>query len=210
MPEREYKRLTRARPRSQISVAITSRVSLWEGKDHLLLIDTNGYTENYRRFYFRDIQAISIGQTNGRAVWNGIWGALTGVTAALWLPHFASLQGPPALWEILVASGTILLFGLPLIINNLLGTACVCLIQTAVQHEELAPLRRVRAANRIIQRLMPAITAAQGVVQTAPSPTAAPETTIASGTETTSIPSETVATTSLEAEDPNAPPRIAP
>jgi hypothetical protein len=207
MAEREYKRLTRSRPRSQFSIAVTSRVSLWEGKDHLLLIDTNGYTENYRRFYFRDIQTISVSQTNGRAVWNGIWGALTGVTAALWLPHFAGLRTAPQLWEVLAASGTLLFFALPLLINNLLGSTCVCLIQTAVQHEELAPLRRARAANRIIQHLLPTITAAQPADQAAPIQAASPGPAGASTTVISSTPAESVEP-SAEAEDPNLPPRI--
>jgi len=210
MAEREYKRLTRSRNRSQFSIAVTSRVSLWEAKDHLLLIDTNGYTENYRRFYFRDIQAFSIGQTNGRAIANGILGALTGITVVLWLPHFASLRSAPELWEVLVAIATVMLFAVPLVINNLLGSTCVCLIQTAVQHEHLAPLRRVRAANRIIQRLLPAITAAQaGVTQIAPSSAESAAIPITSVTETISSPAETPAPRA-EVEDPNAPPQIVP
>ena len=46
-----------------MSIVSTSRASLWVGKDHLLCIDTNGYTETYKRFYFRDIQAVILRKT---------------------------------------------------------------------------------------------------------------------------------------------------
>src|SRR5437016_13358775 len=32
--------------------------SLWEGEDHLLLVRGTRFAEDYRRFYYRDIQAI--------------------------------------------------------------------------------------------------------------------------------------------------------
>ena len=43
----------------------TSRAlcTVWMGSDHLLLVSRAGYTENYKRFYFRDIQAIIIRKT---------------------------------------------------------------------------------------------------------------------------------------------------
>ena len=43
----------------------TSRAmcTVWLGRDHLLLVSRAGYTENYKRFYFRDIQAIIIRKT---------------------------------------------------------------------------------------------------------------------------------------------------
>ena len=61
MPEKEYIRLARGR-RSNIAGFSTSGgyASLWQGKDHLLSIDSSGYTEEYKRFYYRDIQAIII------------------------------------------------------------------------------------------------------------------------------------------------------
>ena len=72
MPEKEYHRLTRARPRSAFAVAFISRSSLWLGRDHLLCVDSSGYTETYKRFYFRDIQAVTIVATKRRTVFNGV------------------------------------------------------------------------------------------------------------------------------------------
>src|SRR5213082_404842 len=81
MPEKEYQRLTRARPRSRFAVVSSGNSSLWLGKDHLLCIDTSGYTENYKRFYFRDIQALLIRKT-GRRKW---WGLVFAVLAVAFL-----------------------------------------------------------------------------------------------------------------------------
>ena len=38
--------------------------SLWIGEDHLLLVELRGFTETYRRFYFRDVQAIILRRTD--------------------------------------------------------------------------------------------------------------------------------------------------
>ena len=72
MPEIHYQRLTYSRGRSAFAVAVQSRASLWLGPDHLLCVDTNGYSETYKRFYFRDIQAITIRESARRNVWNSI------------------------------------------------------------------------------------------------------------------------------------------
>ncbi|MCP4020485.1 MAG: hypothetical protein GY729_01465, partial [Desulfobacteraceae bacterium] len=37
---------------------------LWIGRDHLLLVESTGISENYKRFYFKDIQAINLLKTN--------------------------------------------------------------------------------------------------------------------------------------------------
>ena len=47
-----YRRLTRSR------AGVGSYSSLWLGADHVMQLSSTGYTESYRRFYFRDIQAI--------------------------------------------------------------------------------------------------------------------------------------------------------
>src|SRR5262245_28041832 len=51
-------------------------VRLYVGPDHLLSVTSSGYTENYRRFYFRDIQSITVRKSNLGKVWNIVWGVL--------------------------------------------------------------------------------------------------------------------------------------
>ncbi len=161
MPEKEYQRLTRARSRSAFGVFSISRSSLWLGKDHLLCIDSSGYTENYKRFYFRDIQALSVVLTNRRTIWNGV----------LLVPIVICLAGlANALFSLPRKDGAVMVawlvsiavFVLPLLINSLLGPTCTCFVRTAVQIEELPSLNRVRRARQVLDRVRPFITAAQG------------------------------------------------
>jgi hypothetical protein len=160
MAETNYKRLTRARARSAFAVAFMSRSSLWLGGDHLLGVDSNGYTETYKRFYFRDIQAVMIRETNRRTIWNGV---LLVPIVICFAGLMASLFSPQRnivviiTWSIFAS-----VFLLPFVINNLLGTSCSCQLRTAVQVEELPSLCRVRQARKILEKIQPLIAAAQG------------------------------------------------
>ena len=76
--EREYIKLTPLRQRSGFGIISTSRSNLWLAKDHLLCVETEGYTESYKRFFFQDLQAITLRRTSrGRLL-----GAVTGGIAA--------------------------------------------------------------------------------------------------------------------------------
>lgn len=157
MAQREYIRLTRSHARSGLAVIIAWRSSLWLAKDHLLCIDTNGYTENYKRFYFRDIQAVSLRKTQRALVGNIVLGgcaALFGIGAlSVGVAGFDIV-----LW--IVTGLLLLLLGL----NILGGSSCVCQLKTAVQTEELPALNRVRRARKILKRIRPFIEEAQGPV----------------------------------------------
>src|SRR5438045_8577020 len=83
MAEKEYQRLTRARSRSAFGIVSTGRSSLWLGKDHLLSIESTGYTENYKRLYFRDIQGICIRKTELGKIWNLVFTVLGGLLGLL-------------------------------------------------------------------------------------------------------------------------------
>jgi len=165
MPEKEYQRLTPARSRSEYAVAFTSRSSLWLGKDHLLCIDSSGYTETYKRFYFRDIQTVIIVISKRRVVWNWVLGPLTAIFLVLLLgslPYTGSTGSNSNLGEIVFFAFLGFVFALPLLINNILGPSCVCHLRTAVQIEELPPLNRLRRARKALNRLRPFMVAAQG------------------------------------------------
>ena len=68
MAEKEYKKLAGS-GRSFISVN-----TVWMGRDHLLAVETVGYTEHYRRFYFKDIQAFLVQRNRHRmlATWSSV------------------------------------------------------------------------------------------------------------------------------------------
>lgn len=130
--------------------------SLWAGPDHLLAIDSRGFSEDYKRFYYKDIQAFITRKTLQGKIQNILFGIFCGLFIL-----FAILTGNgwAIFWEILTG-----LFLLLLLANWLLGPTCVCHIQTAVQSEKLPSLSRLNTAKKTISRIKPMIHEAQGVL----------------------------------------------
>jgi len=157
-----YKRLTRERvPRQFTFTAVSaSRSSLWLGDDHLLLLDRNGFTEKYKRFYFRDIQAITIRATTTRLNWN----RFLVILATIIMIIGALISQLQAVGMIVTVIITGVICGIPLFFNNLFGPTCACQIRTAVQTEELPSLCRVKQVNRVLNRMRPLIAEAQGQI----------------------------------------------
>jgi hypothetical protein len=163
MAEREYQRLTRPRSRRKgllTFVIFVKRSSLWLGKDHLLNVDSSFFAEEYKRFYFRDIQAIIIRRTERRKIWNFVLTLvvlLSFAPAARQLPDLSSdsfLSVVIAIWFSILALG--------LLANNLLGSSCTVHLRTAVQIEELPSLNRIRRTRKVLDRVRPLIVAVQG------------------------------------------------
>ena len=152
MSEQEYIRLTRLRRRrGKFLEAISSYGSLWLGKDHLLSVSSTRFSEDYKRFYFRDIQAFTIVQTRRREVWNLILSILLVLGVLIAAQSFSRMAA-------LIVS----LVGVPLLLyNNLMGPTCMVYIRTAVQVEELPSLTRVRRAQKVIARIRPLIQSMQ-------------------------------------------------
>src|SRR6516162_3063872 len=116
MAEKKYHRLTRERGPAQFSVAAITRSSLWLGDDHLLLVECTGYSETYKRFFFRDIQAITISKTKVRVVWNWVWGVLVAIAGLIiWA---SSHDASSATGAIVAAIIVLIIFGIPLLLNN--------------------------------------------------------------------------------------------
>ena len=139
------------------AIAVREISRLYLGKDHLLRVNNNGYTENYRRFYFSDIQALVIGRTNRWKLWNIVWSIL-GSGCLIWLFSIELLGGRIALG---IFAGLFLLF---LAVNAFSGPTCKVRIYTRTGCEPLPSLRRLRHANKVLSRLKPLIQEVQGVV----------------------------------------------
>ena len=202
MAKKEYHRLTRPRiRRTSFFTVTTSRASLWLGKDHLLAIDSTGYVEAYKRFYFRDIQAVILTGSKRRLVWNWLLGIPTVVCLWIWAADIISNQSSIGG----TITGTIItsLFAIPLLVNNLLGPTCNCHLRTAVQIEDVPSLGRLRRARRVLTRIRPLIIAAQG--QLTPDEIATRLRELARTAAVAPGP----ASPSVVADDPNAPPRMA-
>jgi len=159
MAEPEYQRLTRARRRATMGfAAYAGFASLWLGKDHMLCIESTGYTEEYKRFYYRDIQAIIIRRTNYRLIWSLI------VAVPLLVFVFCAM-GSSSSGEIGLAVflGIIAgMLGIILFLNLIYGPTVRCYLKSAVQTEELPSLNRLRRVRKAMVRLRPLIAAAQG------------------------------------------------
>ena len=79
-PEIKYTRLPGKGLRRQGFVAVVrTYCTLWLAKDHILNVDNRVFSEDYKRFYFSDIQAIITQKTNRGKVWNLILMTLIGL-----------------------------------------------------------------------------------------------------------------------------------
>ena len=143
-----YKKLSRHRR----NAAGYSR--LWLAEDHLLLVTSSGYSEEYRRFFFPDIQALIVRRTR----WSTGLNWTLGLSSALFgaLGFTVPNEGGIVLWSI---AGICLIAAL---INMALGPTCSVQIQTAIAKHPLEPINRLREARKVIAQLAPLIRAVQG------------------------------------------------
>jgi hypothetical protein len=133
------------------------RITLYLAPDHLLYISGTGFTESYRRFYYRDIHALTVRKTITGLLFNALWGTLLffSIIGALSADSAEGWVG----WGIPGA-----LFVVLLLINVLRGPTCVCEIHTAVQTRRLYSVNRLRRAERFLGLLRPLLLVAQGQI----------------------------------------------
>lgn len=132
------------------------RCSLWQAADHLLWVQGNLMQEHYKRFYYKDIQAVILCRNRRRLLWSIVWGALLGLSGLSGLAISSGGAGfvvLSAVWALLLA------------INLLCGPSCDVYLQTAVQLEKLTSLGRVRTAAKALDRIRTAAEQAQGALQ---------------------------------------------
>lgn len=122
------------------------RSLLFLGEDHLLCVYNKRFEEEYRRFYFKDIQALIVRRNRRDLLWNIIFLFLIIIT----------LYIGTDLWPVAAFLGGLIF------INRLLGPTCICHIQTAVSKEALPSLHRVKNAQKVINRIIPHIEIEQG------------------------------------------------
>ena len=152
---KKYQKLPGRGMRRGAFLQVTATFSrLWLGEDHLLLVDSNGFAESYKRFFFRDIEAIVLTRTRRGLIWNWVW-----LTLAL-LCGIGCFFTSGA-WRI--SLGVVMAFFLFFaLLNFLFGPTCNCQLTTAAQTEQLASLHRVRRATKVLAQLRPLIAGAQG------------------------------------------------
>ncbi len=135
----------------------TSRAlcTVWMAQDHLLLILRTGYTEKYKRFYFRDIQAIITRKTVTSLVGNIIL-VILALGFFLWAGDISDPAG--RIVTALIGGFFLFLF----LLSLWRGSTCVTQIKTAVQTEQLAAWNRMRAARKGMAMIRPRLLEAQG------------------------------------------------
>jgi hypothetical protein len=156
-----YTRLTRS------PVSLFSYKSLWLAADHIMQVDSSGYSESYQRFQFLDIQGFFIRDSARRIYWNLFWGMIA-LTAGLAFIG-GVINGDLGVSPVFLFIATVFL-----IWNNALGVSCRVYLVTRVQTVALGSLVRKRKARKVLGRLQPLIEAAQSGLIKAASPAAAP------------------------------------
>ena len=132
--------------------------SVWLGPDHLLLVRSMRFREEYRRFHMRDIQAISIASAprfhiSTRSIVIGfLW--LVALTFAWPRGTWAQV----ALWVVAAA-----LVGTWFYVSA--ACSCVCRIYTAVSRDDIPSIYRTWTARKFMRRVEPHIVDAQGAIE---------------------------------------------
>ena len=137
---------------------------LWQGPDHLLSLSFSSFGERNKRFYFRDIQAITIESTDTGKYFNVTFGLIIALFGVLLFFPGLVTDGDAALgfgilMGIVLVPSTILL-----IVNLVLGGTCTCRIHTAVQTESMRGLSRTRTAMKFANKVIPLIEQSQGAI----------------------------------------------
>ncbi|MBM3736639.1 MAG: hypothetical protein FJW39_12720 [Acidobacteria bacterium] len=144
---------------------------VWAGDGHILHVDNTRFHENYQRFRFDEIQAVTYTQKGSLALlqWAGLVTLVLIYAAVLWAAG---------------TGGVAIFFGIffvpliaALIVDIANGPRCVCMLQTAVGAHHLTAVSRVKRAREFLDAVEPLIREAQGEspVPAAPAP-ASPET----------------------------------
>ncbi len=131
---------------------------LWIGRDHLLLVQSTGISETYRRFYFKDIQALNLVRQKGPSYGKWLRLLLVLITGALGVVCWKNGAMP---MDIIL--GVLCLAGLFFTVRSFLkGPGCECWIYSSVQKEKLSCVNTMKTAQKFMDLIVPKIEAAQG------------------------------------------------
>jgi uncharacterized integral membrane protein len=137
---------------------MSAQHSLWQGEDHLLLVERHFYQERYRKFPYRDIEACIVTKTQTQKLYTIFFGG------ALFLFSLIAFIYSHQAW-VLYSFGTgALLSALLLATNVILGPSCHLAIQTMVQCTRVRCVSRARSAEKLIKKIAPLIEGVQGVL----------------------------------------------
>ncbi len=146
-PTQEYRRLP---GRSGLLI----RHSLWMKSDHLLRVRANPFSQQYRRYYFADIQALVLTELHGTAAFYWYAAAVSlGVLSGL------LVNNSHPIWGALSGIFAALAFYLGWRVPN-----CVCYLKTSVSTDKLPSMRHLSAARAAVPMVILEIEKAQGTL----------------------------------------------
>jgi len=131
--------------------------SLWLGPDHVLAVNSLRFREEYKRYYFRDIQALVVARSPRFHL-----STRAAVLGFFWLIAFASFYQLP--YGALVVG----ILGVLLVASWVYFSAvcsCTCRIHTAVSQDRLPSVYRIWVARRFLRVLEPHIFGVQGSLE---------------------------------------------
>lgn len=124
--------------RNFLQVALRSRI--FRGADHMLIMQSTGYTEEYKRIFYRDIRYVEIRKSR-RQLWIGV---ISGGMTLFFL----------LLYAMKVPGGVAITLGLPFLIvflvNLFKGPTCECYISTSVQTLKIPTPRRMNKVDTLV------------------------------------------------------------
>ncbi len=163
-----------------------ARSSLWLGGDHLLMVEESNFCERYKRFYLKDIKAITVNKTGYfKKLFGGfgmfllawaIFGVLLAFVGAFcfaelngikWLDMFFLIQSIVGFCILGTAVGIAAISLAILIFNYFCAVreaSCICHIHTSIQEEALLPIKSMRHARKALAKIQVAIERVQGAL----------------------------------------------
>lgn len=139
-----YTRLTR--PRSGVG----TYSSLWRAADHLLVVNSTGFNESYRRFYFRDIKGFILTESKRYFYYNIVSGIVLLLSL---LPLMLDLSDGVGLSRAMADSFPMMFIAVPalivLVVNLIKGPSCNIAVATGLQSPRLTPVGRKRAWRKL-------------------------------------------------------------
>ena len=133
--------------------------SVWLAPDHLLLVRTRMFREEYKRFYLRDIQAIVMA-ARPRFLISTRSLAIALAWLFPWASWFLLLSGFGVVWWAVAA----ILAGAWLVFSFFFS--CTCRLYTAVSNDPLPSLYRTWTARKFLDEVKPWIDEVQGSLDT--------------------------------------------
>jgi hypothetical protein len=132
--------------------------SVWLAPDHLLLVRTRMFREEYKRFYLRDIQAIVMAAHPRLLI-----STRSLIVAFAWLLAWAFWIVLPAGFGVVWWSVAAILAGAWLVFSFFFS--CTCRLYTAVSNDLLPSLYRTWTARRFLDEVKPWIDEVQGSLE---------------------------------------------